>query len=312
MDRLVIIDGNAILHRAYHALPPLTNKQGEPTNAVYGFSSMLLRVISDLKPQYLVVTFDTPEPTFRNKAFKDYQANRPPIEDKLVSQIDKVHELVKSLEIPIYELPGFEADDVIGTLAKQAKKHELETIIVTGDRDTLQLVDEKTKIYMPVKGLSESKMYGIAEVKQKYDLIPAQIVDLKALTGDSADNYPGVAGIGPKTATLLLKNFQTLDGVYNSIKKHSTPIKLSDKVINALVAGYKQAQLCKKLATIVCDAGIHFDLKKAKWHAEGKKIEQVLNNLGFKSLAKRANPISPDASVGIRGAKKDDNQLGLF
>lgn len=306
MDRLVIIDGNAILHRAYHALPPLTNKQGEPTGAVYGFSSMLLRVISDLKPQYLVVTFDTPEPTFRNKAFKDYQANRPQMEVSLVSQIDKVHKLVESLGISIYQLPGFEADDVIGTVAKQVDGN-IEKVIVTGDRDILQLVDEHTKVYMPVKGLSESKMYGVAEVKEKYGLLPNQIADFKALTGDPSDNYPGVAGIGPKTATLLLHNFQTLDEIYSSIKKRSFPVKLSEKTINTLVAGYEQAQLCKKLATIVRDVRINFDLDKARWHAEGNKIEQVLSNLGFKSLAKRAGNNKVEEKP-----KKEDNQLGLF
>lgn len=313
MKKLVIIDGNAIIHRAYHALPPLTNRQGEPTNAVYGFSSMLLRVIADLHPAYLVVTFDTPEPTFRNKLYKEYQATRPKAEDNLVSQFAKVHKLVNDLGVTSFALPGYEADDVIGTLSKQAKNHDLETIIVTGDRDMLQLVDEKTKIYMPVKGLSESKMYGTEEVKEKYGLLSSQIADFKALTGDSADNYPGVTGIGPKTAAFLLQNFQTIDGIYTAIKKRPLPVKLSDKVITALVDGYEQAMLCKKLATIVRNAGIKFDLEKAKWHADNGKIEKVLTDLGFKSLVKRVgNPTSSQQTPGLRGIKKKDNQLGLF
>lgn len=313
MKRLVIIDGNAILHRAYHALPPLTNKKGEPTNALYGFSSMLLRVIADLKPEYLVVAFDTPEPTFRNKLFKDYQAKRPETEDNLIYQIGKVHQLTEDLGIVSFALPGFEADDVIGTLSKQAKKHDLETVIVTGDRDMLQLVDEKTKIYMPVKGLSESKMYDTREVEEKYGLLPSQITDLKALTGDSADNYPGVSGIGPKTATYLLENFQTLDRVYETIKKRPLPIKISDKVLNALVNGYEQALLCKKLATIVRDAGVDLDLEKAKWHADNSKIEQVLGDLGFKSLVKRVGNNNKQITNNKKqGKTRDNNQLGLF
>lgn len=311
MKRLIVIDGNAILHRAYHALPPLTNKKGEPTNALYGFSSMLLRVIADLHPEYLVVTFDTPEPTFRNKLYKDYQAKRPETEDNLISQIGKVHQLVEDLGIVSFALPGFEADDVIGTLSEQAKEHDLETIIVTGDRDMLQLVDEKTKIYMPVKGLSESKMYGTREVEEKYRLLPSQITDLKALTGDSADNYPGVTGIGPKTAAFLLQNFQTLEGIYEAIKKNKFPVKIPDKVYKALTEGYEQAQLCKKLATIVRDVNVDFDLEKAKWHANNQKIGKVLGDLGFKSLAKRVR----DNKAGEKQKeikKENENQLGLF
>lgn len=314
MNKLVIIDGNAIMHRAYHALPQLTNKKGEIINAVYGFSSILLRVIAQLKPTHLVVAFDTPEPTFRNKLFKDYQAKRPETEANLISQIGKVHQLVDDLGIVSFAFPGFEADDVIGTLSKQAKKHDLETIIVTGDRDMLQLVDGKTKIYMPVKGLSESKMFDTCEVKEKYGLQPSQIIDLKALTGDSADNYPGVRGIGPKTATFLLENFQTLDHVYETIKKRPLPVKISDKVLNALIDGYEQALLCKKLATIVRDVGVDLNLEKAKWHGDNQKIEKVLSDLGFKSLVKRVE----NTSTTLRASKKqketprENNQLGLF
>ena len=177
--KLVIIDGNAILHRAFHALPPLTTTRGVLINAVYGFVSITLRVIDELKPDNLVVCFDRPKPTFRQEIFIGYQAKRPKMDEGLAGQIEMVHEVVRSLKIPIYELDGYEADDVMGTLSKQAvklitnnkkhstnnKKNKTEIIIVSGDRDLLQLVDEHTKIYMPTKGLSEAKLYGVKEVE---------------------------------------------------------------------------------------------------------------------------------------------------
>lgn len=322
--RLILIDGNAILHRAYHALPFLTNKKGEPIQAVYGFSSMLLKVISDLKPSYLAVTFDRPAPTFRKKLYKEYQAKRPEMEENLVSQVDKVHQLVADLGIPVYELDGYEADDVIGTLAKQAtqdikrrgeKSPNVEVVIVTGDRDMLQLVDENTKVYMPIKGLSESKMYGISEVKEKYRLSPNQIVDLKALTGDPSDNYPGVAGVGPKTAQYLLTNYQSLENLYKSIKERNFPVKIPDKVVEALVKNYENAQLSKTLATIVCDAPVTFDTEKAKWHENKEKMKQTLLSFGFESLAKRVEKNNNKQTTNNKKQekmKKENNQLGLF
>ena len=222
MNRLVLIDGNAILHRAYHALPPLTAPDGSVVNAVYGFASILIRLFNDLKPTHMAVAFDRPEPTFRKKMLKAYQAQRPEMEDTLVSQIPKVQDLVRAFGIPIYDATGFEADDVIGTLAGQASnsemkhyplsvipakagiqfsKHEIpdqvgndnrnsidEVIIVTGDRDILQLVNDRVKVFMPTKGLSEGKLFGVSETKERMGVAPDQIPDLKALMGDSSDN----------------------------------------------------------------------------------------------------------------------------
>lgn len=334
MDRLVIIDGNAILHRAYHALPPLTNKEGKPTNAVYGFASMILKIFSDLKPKYLAVTFDRPAPTFRKKLYTEYQATRPKMEENLSSQVELVHNLVTALGIPIYEMDGYEADDIIGSLAFQAKnlnikyqilnikntnqkskinqdKENIETIIVTGDRDMLQLVDNNIKVYMLVKGLSEAKLYGVTEVKEKFGLVPSQITDLKALIGDPSDNYPGVSGIGPKTAQYLLENYQNLENLYKSIKERNFPVKIPNKVVNALVNDYENAKLSKRLATIVCDAPVTFDAEKAKWHEDKKRIVQVFLDFGFESLAKRVegNKEKPEKK---EKKKEDNNQLGLF
>jgi len=218
MQRLILIDGHAILHRAYHAIPPLTNSEGKLVNAVFGFTSMLLKVINDLQPKFIAVTFDRPKPTFRKKMYKHYQAKRPEMDKELSGQIEMVHEVVKKMGLAIYEMDGYEADDVIGTLVSKVKNlksttqnqisdEDIETVIVTGDRDILQLVEEKTKVYMPVKGLSESMLYGEEQVEKKFGVKASQIIDYKALVGDQSDNYPGVPGIGPKSASSLLCKF---------------------------------------------------------------------------------------------------------
>lgn len=333
MDKLVIIDGNAIMHRAYHALPPLTNSRGQPINAVYGFASMLLKVVSDLKPTHLTVTFDRPTPTFRNELYKEYQSTREAMEDNLVSQIEPVHRLVKDLGIQSYEMDGYEADDLIGSLALKAKnlniknqkskikntdknsnisrdEEQLETIIVSGDRDMLQLVDEQTKVYMPVKGLSENKMYDTNAVIEKYGLKPSQFVDYKVLIGDPSDNYPGVAGIGPKTAANLLVKYQSLANILNRLKEIKASKTVNEKIITALEEGREQMKICEKLATIVKNAPIDINENKVVWHNNPDKIKEVLLNFGFKSLAKRFEDKKAVSQKIER--KKDKNQLGLF
>ncbi|MBI2029810.1 hypothetical protein HYT02_05315 [Candidatus Gottesmanbacteria bacterium] len=312
MDRFIIIDGNAILHRAYHALPPLTNKDGKITNAVYGFSAIVLKVISDFKPQYLAVTFDRPAPTFRKKLYKEYQAKRPEMEDNLSSQIEMIHDLVKALGIPIYELDGYEADDLIGTISRTIDG-KVEKIIVTGDRDIFQLVNKDTKVLMPTKGLSEGKLFGVTEVKEKMGVSPNEITYLKALTGDSSDNYPGVSGIGPKTATFLIENYKTIDGIYNAIKTQKFSVKIPDKVVERLAEGHQDCMMSLKLATIVTDAPIKFDLNKAKLPQNGEKFARVFQEFGFESLSRRASGkvIQPAPKPKIE-TKPKENQLGLF
>jgi DNA polymerase-1 len=182
MTKLVLIDGNAIMHRAYHALPPLTTKSGEPINAVYGFVSILLRIINDIKPTHLVVCFDRPEKTFRKEKYVKYQAQRPVMDDFLSSQVTKMHDVLQAFSIPVYEKAGFEADDVIGTIARESQgKRIKEVIIITGDRDIFQLINDRVKVYVPVKGLKEGKLYGKKEVKEEFDFDPVQMVDYKAL-----------------------------------------------------------------------------------------------------------------------------------
>lgn len=333
MKRFVLIDGNAILHRAFHALPLLTTSSGELVNAVFGFTSMLLKVITDLHPEYIAVTFDRPKPTFRKAIYIGYQAKRPEMVDELSSQIKRVHEVVSTLNIPIFEVDGYEADDVIGTLADQTKnlgqrtknktKEPIETIIVTGDRDLLQLIDKYTKVYSPSKGLSETILFDEKTVEEKFGLKPSQWVDFKALKGDSSDNYPGVAGIGPKTASVLLKKYGTLEKLYKHLKE------LPEGTARKLSEGIEMAEMAKQLAMIVCDVPVKLKLDDCKVSDYDKeKAIALFRELEFKSfiarlpgnegyidpdrLIKKKNPTSSRHGAGLRGAKEDSGQLSLL
>src|SRR3989344_9025339 len=271
MSRLVLIDGNAILHRAFHALPPMTNSKGQETNAVYGFVSMLFNVIKELKPTHLAIAFDRPKPTFRKELFVAYQAHRPKMDESLVDQVILVHKVIAAMEIPIYEKDGYEADDVLGSITKQIQipnsKFQKESgkidqaVIVTGDRDLLQLVNHHVKLFMPVKGLSEAKLFGEKEAETRMGVPPGQIADLKGLTGDSSDNYPGVAGIGPKTAVALLKEFGSVENIYKNLKKVENPA-----VVQKLVNDKENALMSHKLATVVYNVPIEFDPKQTELH----------------------------------------------
>jgi DNA polymerase-1 len=220
-DKIIIIDGNALLHRSFHALPPtISTKSGEIVNAVYGFTSFLIKAIRDIKPEYAVLTMDKKAPTFRNKLYKEYKAKRKKAPDELYMQIPRIKEVAKAFNIPIFELDGFEADDIIGTIAEKIKKNKLnaKSIIITGDMDTLQLVDnEYTNVYAMSRGLSDSVLYNKEKVQEKLKINPEQIVDYKALRGDPSDNIPGVKGIGEKTAVELLNKFNDLNTIYKKL-----------------------------------------------------------------------------------------------
>lgn len=287
MSKLLLIDGNAVLHRAYHALPPLSSRDGQPINAVYGFISMLLRLVTDLKPSHIAVAFDTPKPTFRHSEYVGYQAHRPRMHSDLGSQFQIVYAVLSAMQIPTYKLPGYEADDVIGTVACQAKE-ENEVVIVTGDRDILQLVDDNVKVYMPVRGL-EGKLYGEEEVMERMKVAPYQIIDYKALAGDSSDNYPGVAGIGPKTASNLLTKYQTLENIYKHLDE------LPEKVAKKLAEGAEPAGIAKKLATIVCDAPITIHMNEAaKWDVDHSDALKLFEQLGFRTLTARIQKVGKE------------------
>ena len=287
MKRLVLIDGHAVLYRAFHALPPLTSSNGQLVNAVYGFVLMLLKVYQDLKPDYLVVAFDLPIPTFRHETYIAYQATRPHMDDGLKGQIVLVKEVVESARIPIFTAPGFEADDVIGTLARtatdEADEKDNQVIIVTGDRDSLQLIkDRQVVVYLPIHNHhAQSEVFDEDRVVEVYGLRPDQMIDLKALMGDASDNIPGVKGIGKVTATSLIKEFGSLGGVYKNIDSE----KIRPKVRNLLVGGREMADKSRELAEINRHVPLDFD-----WEAclltnyDKEKAVRLFEELSFRSL----------------------------
>lgn len=310
MNRLVLIDSHAIIHRAYHALPPMHTPSGQQTNAVYGFTNMLLRAIDDIKPTYLIAAFDLPAPTFRHKEYIAYQAQRPASEQEMRSQIQIVKDTVKAAGIPAYEQEGFEADDIIGTLARLATKNSnCEVIILTGDRDMLQLVNKKVKVYAPIKGLTETTIFDEKKTKEHLGLATKQIIDYKALTGDSSDNYPGVPGIGPKTALALLEKFGSLENIYKKLEKAGELEGFSNAVTKRLKEGKNSGLLSQKLARIVTSVPIKLNLKKAKLNdlSKDEKFLSHLRALGFKSIVKRLTGEEPK-----KVKKKSNGQIGLL
>jgi DNA polymerase-1 len=295
MSKLVLIDGNAILHRAFHAMPPLTTRMGEPINAVYGLVSMFLRVITDLKPDAIAVAFDEKEPTFRQKEFKKYQAQRPPTADELSSQFGKARDFFKAVGVPIYSMPGFEADDIIGTIADKSQIDE--TIIITGDRDILQLVNDKRgiKLYMPIAGLSNAKMFSEKETIERMGVPAEKIPDYKALVGDPSDNYPGVAGIGPVAAEKLLEKYDSVDHIYAHLPD------IEPKTRQKLEAKKDDAILFHRLATIVCDVPIEVNYEDmGKWKIDSQEVKNLFQEYGFKTLTDRIIKIGKE----IEGQKQ--------
>jgi DNA polymerase-1 len=265
---------------------------------------MIMRLYQNLKPTHIVVAFDRPGPTFRNELYKEYQVQRPKMEDDFISQISIVHDAVAAFGIPIFEADGFEADDVIGTIATHAKLDEV--IIVTGDRDILQLVeDDHIFCYMPTKGLSEGKMYGEKEVVERLGIAPKLIPDYKALAGDQSDNYPGVPGIGPKTAIDLLNRFGSVEGVYKKLGDKSTQIKPT--VRTKLDEGKESSMLSHTLATIRTDVPLRFEPDKAKITSlDTKEIQLLLETLHFPSLIKRLH--GEGAMQEIQKTKKSQDK----
>ena len=216
-EKLVIIDGNSIFYRSFYALPLLTNSSGEFSNAVYGFAIQIIHIIQNIKPNYIVVAFDASKKTFRNELYNDYKATRKPMPIELKSQLEPLRKMLELMDIKYVEKVGLEGDDIIGVISN--KFDNTENIIVTGDRDSFQLVSNNTKIYYTKKGTSDVKIVDLEELKSEYGVTPAQFIDLKSLQGDSSDNIPGVAGIGPKTAEDLIKNYGDLDNIYNNLDK---------------------------------------------------------------------------------------------
>ncbi len=298
--KLVLIDGNALVHRAFHALPPLSTKKGELVNAVYGFTATLLKVLSQIKPDYIAATFDSPGPTFRHKEFAEYKATRVAAPSELYNQIPRAKEVVETFSIPVFEKEGFEADDLIGALNKKAIDEDLEVIIVTGDIDTLQLVSPKTKVFTLKRGITDTMIYDEEAVQNRYNLKPSQLPDFKGLRGDPSDNIPGVSGIGEKTAALLISEFGSIENLYKALeKKDSKAVKLiSPRTTEILLAQKEQALFSKKLATIISDIPLKFNLEDCLLSDYDKnQVFKLFQELGFKSLLGRLPEVKHKSSA---------------
>jgi DNA polymerase-1 len=287
----VLIDGNAILHRSYHAMPRFMVGD-KLVNAVYGFIAILFSTIERFEPTYLAVAFDVKGPSFRDDIFKEYKAKRIKPEQEFYDQIPDVWEFVRIMDIPLLAKEGFEADDVIGTLAKKINGDlgEGEVIILTGDQDTLQLVDHRTKVAMPAMGKIKETVYDESAVIGKIGLKPNQIIDFKALSGDSSDNIPGVRGIGSKGAALLLQEHGTLEKIYEVLEKDEAKFleKFKPAMLEKLKLGKQDAFMSQELATIKLDVPLNFKLNEAKLHDfDEKKVEEFLEKYRFRSLVKR-------------------------
>jgi len=291
--RLIVIDSNSIIHRAFHALPPLTTKKGKLINAIYGFLLVFFKAIREFQPDYICACFDFPGPTFRHKKFKEYKAKRPPAPKELYNQIPKVKEVLKAFGVSVFEKQGFEADDLIGTISKLAPRKqrfpEIETIILSGDMDTLQLINPQTKVFALKRGVKDTVLYDKTQVRERYGIEPKQILDFKALRGDPSDNIPGVTGIGEKTATMLLNKFKNLENLYKELQADSDKAKELKPKLKELLLKYKeQAFFSKALATIKKDVPIDFNLEKCSWAKYNKKEAlKTLKELEFNRLIER-------------------------
>jgi DNA polymerase-1 len=276
---LVLVDGSAVFHRGYHAIPHLSNAQGEPTNAVYGFLTIIIKVLGDLKPDYLIVAWDKSNKTFRNEMYAEYKATRSAMDDDLRVQIAPTKELIKTLGLPMVEVDNYEADDIIGTLARKAEKQgDLEIVIATGDRDQLQLVDERTVVDMFNPAGLQPTRYDLAKMKEKYGLTPRQFIDYKAIVGDTSDNIPGIKGIGDKGAQKLLGEFKTLEGIYENVDK--IPGKMGERVRDSKEIAF----LSRELSTIVCDMPLELNLDDARvgQHDHGD-VRDFFARMGFRT-----------------------------
>lgn len=308
--RIVLLDAHAILHRAYHALPDFASSNGEPTGALFGLSTMLFSIVKELNPDYMIAAFDLPKPTYRHEAYPDYKAGRKETDSELKRQFNRARDMFKVFSIPIYEKEGFEADDILGTIVEQTKDDkDIEIIIASGDMDTMQLVDKKkVQVYTLKKGINDTILYDEKAVKERFEFKPVQLTDYKGLRGDPSDNIIGVAGIGDKTATILIKEFKNIEKLYKEIEKiqkenkNNEKEKLSGKtfdkfieagvkerIINLLIENREEAEFSKMLATIRRDAPVTFVLPKKKWRDDIDvfEVKDLFRELDFRTLVAR-------------------------
>ncbi|QQR76901.1 hypothetical protein IPJ63_01400 [Candidatus Nomurabacteria bacterium] len=297
-SKLILLDTHAIVHRAYHALPDFASSKGEPTGAIYGLLTMLFKIITDLKPDYIVACYDLPQKTFRHEAYDNYKAGRAKTDDALVAQLKSSRKIFEALSIPMYDAPGFEADDMLGTITETLKKEKkIDIVIASGDMDTLQLVDDKrVQVFTLKKGINDTILYDEEKVFERFGFRPEFLPDYKGLRGDPSDNIIGIKGIGEKTAEILIQKFGTLEKMYKDLKKDSDVLKnagLSDRISNLIKEGEEEAIFSKTLATIRRDAPIKFELPEKKFieSIDVDLVENTLREFEFKSLTTRARSV---------------------
>lgn len=306
METLLLFDGFPILHRAYHALPPLKTKDGLPTNVLYGFLSMVHKAINDFMPEYLVVAFDTAKPTFRKKIFHDYQIQRPKIADDFKIQIPLVKEALEEAGLFQIEKDGYEADDIIGTMVNKLKKNQLRIIIITGDRDVFQLIDKNVYVAVPQVGLTNIKLFDYREVIKKLGIPPDKIVDYKALVGDPSDNYPGAQGVGEKTAINLLNQFGDIENLYKEINKVQP-----ERIKKILLQEKENVFLSKKLAQIDTNVKIDFTLQQLRFTNFSEGLKNFLEKHQIYSLVNRFFNKKKEKNLK-KQTKTPNNQESLF
>ena len=297
-QKVVILDSHAILHRAYHAIPDFSSSKGVPTGAIYGLSMMIISIIKQFKPDYILAAVDLPKPTYRHEAYADYKAGRKKSDPELVSQIKKAYDFYKAFNIPVYEKEGYEADDVLGTLAMELKK-DYDVMIASGDMDTLQLVDKKkVQVFTLKKGIKETIIYDEKAVKDRFGFDPKMLTDYKGLRGDASDNIIGIPGIGEKTATTLITTFGPIEKIYKELKKNPEKFdkaKITPRIQKLLVDNQEEAEFSKMLATIQLDVPVKAELPKETWleTVSTDKIHKLFMDLEFRTLTSRLKDIIP-------------------
>lgn len=315
---LVLLDAHAIIHRAYHALPEFTNSKGEPTGALYGIVAMLVNILSELKPDYIVACFDLPKPTHRHELYAEYKGTRKKSQDDLVAQIIRSRELFSAFNIPIYEVEGYEADDILGTITEELKGAPVNVIIASGDMDTLQLVDgERVQVYTLKKGIKDTVLYNEAAVRERFNFGPSLLPDYKGLRGDPSDNIPGVQGIGEKAAGIAISQIGDLDTLYSSLERgddeNFKKLGLTPRMVKLLREGKDEAYFSRLLATIKRDAPINFTLPQRAWRdaVDVDTVGALLQTLEFRSLLPRVQNLleTPDRVPAPREAPPSERDL---
>ncbi len=316
--RLILLDTHAILHRAYHAMPDFSTSSGEPTGGLYGLSTMLFKIVEELKPDYIAAAYDLPKKTFRHEVYEGYKAGRKSADDALKVQLGRSRELLEDFGIPVYACPGFEADDMLGTIVEQLKDNkDIEVYIATGDMDTLQLVDKKrVKVFTLRKGITDTVVYDETAVNERYGFGPEHITDYKGLRGDPSDNIIGVPGIGEKTATILIQQFGTIENLYKVLKKNPEKVKaagITDRLLGILKDNEEEALFSKTLATISRNAPIEFVLPEKTWQAgvDPVRLEKTFRDFEFKSLVPRVKRMFGDNESGVAKKAADGESLGF-